>query len=66
MATFEDFNFKLIVVEQHGLGRRRGAVHGLSPEPFKTDPAKLLELCPSLSSVASLSWFGFASSLSAS
>jgi hypothetical protein len=45
---------------------RKLGCYRMSPEPPKTDPAKLRELCPSLGSVASLSWFGFASSVSAS
>ncbi len=35
---------------------RKAGCYGMTPKPPKTSPDKLCELCPTLSTVASLSW----------
>ncbi|MFG2324887.1 hypothetical protein [Streptomyces sp. NPDC048568] len=42
---------------------RKAGCYGMSPKPPKTSPDKLRELCPTLSTVASLSWLSLEGSL---
>ncbi|MFE0202876.1 hypothetical protein [Streptomyces sp. NPDC058985] len=42
---------------------RNAGCYGMSPKPPRTSPDKLRELCPTLSTVASLSWLSLEGSL---
>ncbi|MZE73008.1 hypothetical protein [Streptomyces sp. SID5789] len=42
---------------------RKAGCYGMSPKPPKTSPDKLRDLCPTLSTVASLSWLSLEGSL---
>ncbi|MEV5014334.1 hypothetical protein ACIGW1_12475 [Streptomyces sp. NPDC053780] len=42
---------------------RKAGCYGMTPKPPKTSPDKLRELCPTLSTVASLSWLSLEGSL---
>ena len=42
---------------------RKAGCYGMSPKPPQTSPDKLRELCPTLSTVASLSWLNLEGSL---